>query len=344
MAPLKFENVVMVGLARDTAPEEMSSAKIEARLAPVMERLKLPKGLLASLTGIVRRRLYPADCPPSLAAARAAEKLFAQLDFDRQEIDLLYSTSVCRDHIEPSTASIVQHRLGLGGQVKSLDIGSACLGFIDGLELAAVSLENGLARHALVVAGENNRPFLETTINRLLAPGVDRNEFFRHFATLTLGSGGAAMILGRREQYPRAPRLLRSVSRSDAASNHLCRGDAEGMETDSAALMTAGVALAGETFDQGRAAFGWSPGDFQRFISHQVSAANTRKLCQALKLDESLLVKTFPDYGNIGPVAVPFTLDLAREEGLLAPGARLLLMGIGSGLCCSLMEMLWPGK
>ncbi|MDR2946383.1 MAG: 3-oxoacyl-ACP synthase III [Candidatus Adiutrix sp.] len=337
----QYNNVAIVGLARDEAPEAMASADIEAALAGPMKRLKLPRGLLAALTGITRRRLYPLDCRPSQAAAAAAEKLFAATGLDRERIDLLYSTSVGRDHIEPSTASIVQHRLGLGGRVKSLDIGSACLGFIDGLELAAMSIEAGRAALALVVAGENSRPILETTLKTLSAPDVTRELFFRHFATLTLGSGGAAMVLGRREEFPENPRLIGSVSRSDAFSNHLCRGDADGMETDSTALMNAGVALAQETFTEGAERFGWTTASFQRLISHQVSAANTKKMCQTLGLDESLLVKTFPDYGNMGPAAVPFTLDVARERGLIRPGDRLALMGIGSGLCCSMMEVRW---
>lgn len=341
MAFPKYKNVVIAGLARDEAPEVMLSAEIEDALTEPMQRLKLPRGLLAALTGIVRRRLYPADCPASEAAAAAAEKLFAAASLDRDEVDLLYSTSVCRDHIEPSTASIVQKRLGLGGRVKSLDIGSACLGFIDGMELAAMSIESGLARQALIVAGENSRPILEATINILRAPGSGRDLFFRNFATLTLGSGAAAMILARREDFPDRPGLVGSVSRSDALSNHLCRGDADGMETDSAALMSAGVALAKETFDLGAAEFGWTPDYFDRLICHQVSAANTRKLCGALGLNEDDLVRTYPDYGNMGPAAVPFTLDLAREKGLLSPGDRLALMGIGSGLCCSMMEVKW---
>lgn len=335
----RYENVAVVGLARDEAPIVVGSNEIEARLQPAMSRLKLPKGLLASLTGIVRRRLYPYDYPPSQAAAAAAETLFARLGFDRHQLDLLYSTSVSRDHIEPSTASIVQRRLGLSGRVKSLDIGSACLGFIDGMELAALSIEAGLAAHALIVAGENSAPILKTTLSQLLEPGLDRGDFFRHFATLTLGSGGAAMILGRARDYPHAPRLVASASRSDAASNYLCRGDADGMATDSAGLMAAGVALAKETFDLGAAEFGWKQRDFSRFISHQVSAANTRKLCESLGLDQSRLVKTFPEYGNIGSVAVPFTLDLAYEKKLLPPGAPYLLMGIGSGLGCAMLAI-----
>ena len=197
MSLTRFEDVAIVGLARDEAPRITASADIEARLAPAMERLKLPRGVLAALTGIERRRLYPPEFLPSQAAALAAERLLVQTGFDRDRLDLLYSTSVCRDHIEPSTASIVQSRLGLGGRVKSLDIGSACLGFIDGLELAAMSLETGRAGHALVVAGENSAPILETTLAKLLAPEADRALFFRNFATLTLGSGAAATILGR---------------------------------------------------------------------------------------------------------------------------------------------------
>lgn len=337
----KYKNVVIAGLARDEAPEIMSSAELESLLSAPMERLRLPRGLLATLTGIVNRRLYPIDYKPSQVAASAANKLLAQTGLDKSEIDLLYSTSVCRDHIEPSTASIVQHRLELGGQVKSIDIGSACLGFIDGMELAALSVEKGLARQALVVAGENSRPIVEITLNKLLAPDSDRDLFFKNFATLTLGSGGAAMILGRREDFPNSPALIGSVSQSDAFSNHLCWGDANGMETDSTALMAAGVTLAQKTFALGIEKFGWTPDYFSRFICHQVSAANTKKLCQTLNLDEAKLVKTFPDYGNMGPVAVPFTLDLAREQQLLAPGDRLSLMGIGSGLCCGMLELEW---
>ena len=341
MEPVKFAGVAVVGLARDEAPEMVSSEEIEERLAPVYRRLKLPRGLLAALTGILRRRLYPPDCKPSQAAAWAAERLLDRVGFDRRRIDLLYSTSVGRDHIEPSTASIVQRRLGLGGHVKSLDVGSACLGFIDGLELAALALERGLAGHALVVAGENSRPVLEATLARL-SSGGDRAAFFRHFATLTLGSGGAALLLGRSRDYPAAPRLVGAVSRTDAQANDLCRGDEDGMETDSPALLAAGVALARETFARGAAALGWTRDRFTRLISHQVSAANTRKLCQSLELDEDALIKTYPDYGNIGPVAIPFTLDLALERGLIPPGSRLALMGIGSGLSCSMLEVFWP--
>jgi 3-oxoacyl-[acyl-carrier-protein] synthase-3 len=293
------------------------------------------------MTGIKSRFLYQADSPPSEGAVRAARRLFAA-GFDPNLINRLYSTSVGRDFLEPSTASVIQSRLGLGSGVKSLDLGSACLGFMDGLELAAMQIDSGYCQYALVVAGENNRVLLENTISRLLEPDLTVKEFFQNFATLTLGSGGAAMIVGPAELHPGSPLIKNMVSRSDATSNHLCRGDWSGMVTDSTALLQAGVSLALETYKEGEKYFGWQQNSFDLIISHQVSEVNTQKFCQALNLSWDKLVKTYPQYGNMGPVAVPFAFDLAYEKGLITGGTNLALVGIGSGLCCALMEIYIP--
>ena len=341
MSLFTFKNVAIIGLDRDCAPEELSSDSVAIFLEKTLNRLKLPLKILEELTGIKSRRLYPYHEKSSEIAARAAEKLFQKINFDRKLIDLLYSTSVCRDYIEPSTASTVGFRLGVGPEVKALDLGSACLGFMDGMELAALQIDQGLAQHALVVAGENSRPNLMTTIKKLVEPNIDRAMFFRNFASLTLGSGGAAMLLGRADLYPEAPRLISSVSLSDFSANHLCRGDHQGMETDSAALMISGVALAGRAFQLATEKLGWSVRDyFKSLVCHQVSETNSRKFCQTLGFDFELMVKSYPQYGNMGPVAVPFTLDLALEQGLINKGQRVALMGIGSGLCSTMMEVI----
>jgi 3-oxoacyl-[acyl-carrier-protein] synthase-3 len=196
--------------------------------------------------------------------------------------------------------------------------------------------------HALVVAGENSRPILENTLTTLLSPGTDIGTFFRNFATLTLGSGGAAMLLGRAEEDPQAPRPLSLSTLSDPLANDLCRGTILGMETDSALLLTRGVDLAKRTFLKGQNAFGWQCSDFDLFLCHQVSEANTQKFAEARELPLEKIFKTYPTFGNMGPVAIPFSFDLAREKGLITPGSRLAFMGIGSGLRSSLMEIWVP--
>lgn len=340
MACFVFENVALLAVSRDEPWEMATSASLEAELAPLMARLRLPAGLLASMTGINSRGFYPVDQASSQIAARAAEKLFHDTGFDRARIGLLLSTSVCRDFIEPSTASIVHSRLQLAKNCRYLDIGNACLGFMDGLEIAALQIESGRLDYALIVAGENSHPVVRNTLAVLKSPGVTIKDFFRNFATLTLGSGGAAALIGPADRHPGHPRLLSGATLGDTATNHLCRGDQSGMETDAAALMNAGVILARETFQLGRKRFGWGTDDFDSLICHQVSEANINKLCQALGLPEARLVRTYPGYGNMGPAAVPFTYDLAREQNRL--GRRFLWMGIGSGLACLMMELAQP--
>jgi 3-oxoacyl-[acyl-carrier-protein] synthase-3 len=340
--PPSFKNSAILAWARDEGPDSLASAALEGALAPLLQRASIPFGTLERMTGIGSRDLYPQGSPPSRGAILAAERLLAQSGFDRARVDLLYSTSVGRDFLEPSTASIIHSALGLPPSSTSLDLGSACLGFIDGLALAALQVEAGWLDHALVVAGENARRVLESTVAKLLAPGVTVQGFFRNFATLTLGSGGAAMLLGRADLHPGAPRLLSLSALSDPLSNDLCRGDFEGMETDSARLLEKGVALAAATFLQGGAAFGWDPGYFDLVISHQVSEVNTRRFAEAIGLPWDRVLKTYHQYGNMGPVAIPFSFDLAHDLGLLAPGSRVALVGIGSGLACAIMELWIP--
>ncbi|MDR1166303.1 MAG: 3-oxoacyl-ACP synthase III [Deltaproteobacteria bacterium] len=340
--PLRFNRTAILAHARDEGPETLTSEALEGALAPTLERLRLPTGLLGRMTGVLSRSLYPPDSPPSRGALSASQKLFRRDPRLPSEIDLLYSTSVGRDFLEPSTASILSGQLGLSPQSSSLDLGSACLGFMDGMRLAALHLESSLIDYALVVAGENSRPILENTLETLLAPDLGRAEFFRNFATLTLGSGGAAALLGDARHNPQAPRLKAQVSLADPQSSDLCRGDYRGMETDSALLLQRGVELARQTFALGREAFGWTPAYFDLYVCHQVSEANTRKLAEILKLPWERIYKTYPLYGNMGPVAIPFALDLAAEKGLIKPHSRLALMGIGSGLNCAIMEVEIP--
>ncbi|MDR1296285.1 MAG: 3-oxoacyl-ACP synthase III [Deltaproteobacteria bacterium] len=337
----KFTKSAVVAWARDEGLDSLPTSAIEEVLAPVSERLRIPPSALSQMTGINRRQMYPYEWAPSRAAVRAAERLFHK-GFSPGLVDCLYSTSVGRDFLEPSTASVVQAALGLSGEVKSLDLGSACLGFIDGLELAGLRIEAGLSDYCLVVAGENNRILLENTLTTLFEPGITVKQFFDNFASLTLGSGGAAMVVGPAANHPAAPRLAGCVSLTDPGSNHLCRGDFSGMVTDSAGLLEGGVALAAKTFERGASEFGWTPDLFDLVVCHQVSETNTRRFAQATGLSDGRIFKTYPDYGNIGPVAVPFTFDLAWEKGLVTSGRTVGLMGIGSGLCCSMMELRVP--
>jgi 3-oxoacyl-[acyl-carrier-protein] synthase III len=110
------------------------------------------------------------------------------------------------------------------------------------------------------------------------------------------------------------------------------------MTTDLKGLLTAGLQLSEDLWTEAAPQHGWNDG-IDRYVVHQVSQVHTDALCARLGLDPDRVPRSFPTYGNIGPVSVPFTL--AGQADSLAAGDRLLLMGIGSGLNASVLEIAW---
>jgi 3-oxoacyl-[acyl-carrier-protein] synthase-3 len=110
------------------------------------------------------------------------------------------------------------------------------------------------------------------------------------------------------------------------------------MHTDLKALLDAGLQLSTELWADARSEFDWSNG-MDRYIIHQVSQVHTDALCDRLGIHRARVPRTFPERGNIGPASVPFTLAIEADK--LEDGDRVLLMGIGSGLNASCLEIVW---
>ena len=338
---MKFNNVSIIGLAHVDAPHRITSTELEKQISPIIERINARPDIIQSLTGIVARRFWEPGRQPSEAATMAAEKAIMTAGIDRSQIGILVNTSVCRDYIEPSVACLVHGNLGLGPECMNFDVGNACLGFLNGLEIIGNMIERGQVDYGIVVDGEGSRFVVETTIQRLLASDCDAETFRANFATFTLGSGGAAMVMARSDLAPTGHRLLSGVSLAATQHKDLCRGQQDSMQTDASALLVAGLQLAGATFNKAKNDLGWRPEDLDQFILHQVSAVHTAKLVELLGLDDQKVFKTFPEYGNVGPAAIPITLSKALEANRIDKGDRVALMGIGSGLNCAMMEIQW---
>ena len=338
---MKFENVSILGVAHEDPPHRVTSNEIGLRLQPTLKKFGLSPEFLGSLTGIQARRLWGPDVSFSQAAALAAEKVLSQTGLDRRRLGVLISTSVSKEYLEPSMACLVHGLLKLEPDCVNFDVGNACLAFVNAMEIIGNMVERGQVDFGIIVDGEGSRYTLERTIERLLAPECTVETLRDNLATLTLGSGGAAMILARSDLAPEGRRVTGSVSLAATEHSGLCRGGLDGMTTDAAALLTAGVELARQTWRKAGAELGWTAENLDHLIIHQVSRANTVKLCQTLGLDEGKMFLTFPEYGNVGPAAVPLTLSKALEAGRVNPGDRVALMGIGSGLNCTMMEVIW---
>ena len=110
---MRFTNVAIEGMAYALPPETWTSSLIEEELAPLYDRLNLPHGRLELMTGIRERRFWPASYRPSEASADAGNALL-EAGVDGSEVDLLIHAAVCRDRLEPATASSVHRLMGQG--------------------------------------------------------------------------------------------------------------------------------------------------------------------------------------------------------------------------------------
>lgn len=348
---MNFEKTVLLGLEKFTSDTSITSEEIEKRLSPVYQGLKLPEGRLELMTGIKERKVWPRGTKPSDLSIEAAKNLFRTSKVQKNEIGLLIHASVCRDFLEPSTASVVHHGLELSEDCMIFDLSNACLGVINSMVMAAQMIERGQITKALIVSGENGGPLLEETIealNRKMENGeLTRKNIKKFIANLTIGSAATAILLGTKEEYPEAPSLTSAVVATDSSAHVLCQGDGSPdslmMETDSETLLHKGVALAKHTFEKFKNISQWKIEDLNYVLTHQVGKAHEELTLKTLGVEELPTYRTYPEYGNTGSSALPLTLiELVKNKtSTLHKGDKICLMGIGSGLTSIILGLEW---
>ncbi|HMQ34245.1 MAG TPA: 3-oxoacyl-ACP synthase III, partial [Chloroflexaceae bacterium] len=302
----------------------------------------IPKGTLERLSGIRERRFWDQGTRPSDVATVAARKTLDAAELDPARVGIVINTSVCQDYLEPSTACFVHRNLGLSPRAVNYDVRNACLGFLNGMYIAAMMIETGEISHALVVDGEGSQEAVMSTVARLQRPETTNQEFRDNFATLTLGSGAAAMLLAHRDVSRSGHALNGVVSLAATEHNELCVGMPDYMRTDASALLVAGVKLAAETWQLAQEALpSWSDDQIALYAPHQVGSRHMAGVAEALAITPSKLYLNFPVLGNIGPAALPISLAQAAEADRLKAGDHVGLLGIGSGLNCSMMSVTW---
>jgi 3-oxoacyl-[acyl-carrier-protein] synthase-3 len=336
-----FQHVSIAGLAHIDAPHTLSSDEINLRLKPTLDRLGIKTDVLRDVAGINARRLWDEGKPTADAATDVARKAIAEAGIEASKIGILINTSVSRDFLEPSVASIVSGQLGLPDTCQNFDVANACLAFINGMDIAGRMIERGEIDYALIVNAENANVVYQKTIERLNREGITAEEFRNEFASLTLGCGAAAMVLARRELVPDGPQYRGGVTRAATQWSHLCRGNLDRMVTDTKMLLIEGIKLAQLTFLAAKQALGWAVEEMDEFVIHQISRAHTEAFLKTFGIDPQKVLTIFHEHGNIGPASVPIVLSKLKEMGRLKKGKRIALLGIGSGLNCSMAEVVW---
>ncbi len=344
-----FRNTVVKSVALVKPPRVVSSLEIEARLKPVYDRLKLSAGRLELMTGIRERRFWNPGERSSRVAAQAGRQAILDSGVATEKIGCLIHASVCRDFLEPATASLVHEALGLSRDTVIFDLSNACLGVMNAMTVIATMIEAGQIEAGLAVSGEVAEPLHEATMTTLLTDRrPDKHRLKSQFASLTIGSAAAAVLLCRAD-LPGSEdgcRFLGGAVGTDSAANQLCQADPGEMtphgplmNTDSEGLLHAGVALAARTWERAKGELGWDNASPAHIFTHQVGKAHAKLTLETLGLDSARDFPTVAYMGNTGSAALPGALAIGLRERKMAKGDKLALLGIGSGLSCLVLGM-----
>ncbi|MEK7431935.1 MAG: 3-oxoacyl-ACP synthase III [Cyanobacteriota bacterium] len=340
---MQFTGVSILSVCDIEAEEILSSESIEKELFPYVEKFTQRSNFISLLTGIKERRVWAKkDLKSSESGTRAAVLALEKANLDKSKIDIIINTSVTRDFIEPSVASLVHGNLGLRDDCINFDISNACLGFVTAIDMGSTLIETGKVDYVLITNGETSSNFTNNAIDFIKKDNLTEKDFRLVFANLTMGSGATAMILCKSELAPsNAPKIISSVALSDTKDEHnkLCIGQVEKVMTDGNQLLTYGLQLASKTIKFGAEKYDWDKKQFDHYICHQVGEIYSRKVMEVWETDFSKFYKTYPNFGNMGPASVVFTLSKAISDGTIKKGERILLGGIGSGINCNLMEV-----
>jgi 3-oxoacyl-[acyl-carrier-protein] synthase-3 len=333
----RFTNSAVLSVTAVDAPDVVPSSFFDEQLKPTLDRLGMRPGMLEHVAGIRQRRWWPDGVSYTDAASQAGQLALDEAGVSPDAIGLLIDTSVSRARLEPSSAVSVHHDLGLPSSCLNFDLSNACLGFVNAMQIAAMMIDSGQIEYALIVDGEGSRDLQLRTIERLQSSDATIADVMSDFASFTLGSGAAGMVMGRADRHPEGHRFVGGIGRAATEHNHLCQGDMNRMVTDSRGLLLAGLDVAEIAMKEARLEFDWD--DVDHYIIHQVSTVHCEAMIQRLGLDAAKVPLTFPDRGNIGPAAIPITLALHQEH--ITPGQRVMLMGMGSGINAAAFELVW---
>src|ERR671913_633030 len=267
-ASFRLSNTTILSVCAVEAPIVVPSTAFDERLTETYKRVGMKPGMLEKLAGVVERRCWRSDVSFADAAAIAGAKALAEAGIIPAQVGIMINTSVSRDYLEPSTAVAVHHQLGLPTSCLNFDLANACLGFVNAIQLAGNMIDTGQADYAVLVDAEGSRYTQEVTLARLEREDATADDLRSQFATLTLGSGAAAVVLGRADRHPEGHRVVGGVSRAGTEHHDLCVGDLNRMRTDTKGLLDAGLALSSACWEEAKAEFDWAAMD--RYISHQV--------------------------------------------------------------------------
>ena len=282
-------------------------------------------------TGIRQRHIAAPEEATSDLALHASRQAIAAAGMSAAEIDLVIIATATPDMIFPSTACILQDKLGIHGGA-AFDIGAVCSGFVYGLAVADRMVSSGAARNALVVGAE--------IYSRIL----DWND--RGTCVLFGDGAGAAVVVPASE-----PGILTTHLHADGSHRGiLCvpgqirDGRVSGtpfLHMDGSAVFKFAVKVLADAAHEALAAAHMAPEDIDWVIPHQANIRIMDATMKRLPLPHERLIVTVGEHGNTSAASIPMALDIAVRDGRIQPGDHVMLLGVGGGFTWGSVLLRW---
>jgi 3-oxoacyl-[acyl-carrier-protein] synthase-3 len=284
-------------------------------------RLDTSDAWIRERTGIVQRHIADNTQTSSDLALEASNQALQAAGVAAQEIDLIIVATSTPDYVFPSTACLLQAKLGVRGST-AFDLQAVCSGFVYGIATADAFIKSGRHQKALVVGAE--------VFSRIL----DWND---RGTCVLFGDGAGAVVLAAGAN----PGIHASVLRADGSHadmlsvpGNVCGGAVAGspfLQMNGQAVFKFAVKVLEESARETVAAAGMQLADIDWLIPHQANVRILDATARKLGLPPEKLVVTVDHHGNTSAASVPLALDEFIRAGRIRPGHRLLLQGVGGG-------------
>ena len=287
--------------------------------------------LIYEKTGIASRHIAAeGECASDLAV-QAAQKLFTQFDVDPQSIDFVLLCTQTPDYPLPTTACLLQSRLGLKTSVGALDFNLGCSGYVYGLSLADGLIRSGAARRVLLLTAETYSKYIHPTDRSLrtifgdgaaatLVEAADEPSLWA-FQFGTDGSGADTLLVTKGGARPPADAIRpRHRQRWESA-----------LYMDGPSLINFTVVAVPQLVDNILAAARLKAGDIDLFLLHQATLKMLEQLRERMALSEARMPIALEHCGNTVSSTIPLLIDELRRDGRLKRGMQNLLVGFGVG-------------
>ena len=284
-------------------------------------RLETSDAWIRERTGIARRHIADETQTSSDLALEASHRALAAANVKAEEIDLIVVATSTPDFVFPSTACLLQRKLGVAG-CAAFDVQAVCTGFIYALATADGFIRNGTAKRALVVGAE--------VFSRIL----DWND---RTTCVLFGDGAGAVVLAASDKPGiHATRLHADGSQVDMLSvpGNISRGKIQGspyLQMNGQGVFKLAVRVLEESARETLEAAGMRLSDIDWLIPHQANVRILEATARKLEVPREKLVVTVDHHGNTSAASVPLALDEYVRSGRIRPGHRMLLQGVGGG-------------